>query len=178
MFYVCRWLTHLHIIISDLHQVCYLRYWQREMYAVTWRAVWYESVNLLILHVTNRFSACGWYSLVLASPGDRLRHQLHVTNDCLLLLSLRSLLGGRELWTQKLRPPSAKIPELSTILSSCQLVKLVLWWAQSTTREYIGAEEDFHREIYLVERTSKTEIKPEEQGEKTESGRENFRNET
>ena len=46
--------------------------------------------------------------------------------------------------------------------------------AQSTTRDYIRVEEDFHKEIYTVERTNKTGIRPEEQSEKTESFRENL----
>ena len=51
--------------------------------------------------------------------------------------------------------------------------------AQSTTEDYIRAEGDFHKEIYLciVGRTNKAEIRPEEQGAKAESCRENLRNE-
>ena len=39
------------------------------------------------------------------------------------------------------------------------------------------AEGDFHKETYMVERTSKAEISLEEQGEKTENGQENLWNE-
>ena len=48
---------------------------------------------------------------------------------------------------------------------------------QSTTRDYIRAEGDFHKEIYIVKRTNKTEIRPEVQSEKTERCRENLWNE-
>ena len=37
----------------------------------------------------------------------------------------------------------------------------------------ITAEGDFHKDIYIVDRTNKAEIRPEEQSEKTESCREN-----
>ena len=43
--------------------------------------------------------------------------------------------------------------------------------------DYIRAEGDFHNEIYIVERTNKTEIRPEERSEKMESCRENLWNE-
>ena len=43
--------------------------------------------------------------------------------------------------------------------------------------DYIRAEGDFHKEIYIVERPNKAEIRPEELSEKTESCRENSRNE-
>ena len=36
------------------------------------------------------------------------------------------------------------------------------------------AEEDFHEEMYIVEKTNKAEIKPEEQSKKTESCWENL----
>ena len=49
--------------------------------------------------------------------------------------------------------------------------------AQSTTEDYIRAEGDFHKKRYIVERTNETEIRPEEQNEKTESCRENLGNE-
>ena len=38
--------------------------------------------------------------------------------------------------------------------------------------DYIRAEGHFHEETYTVERTSKAEIRPEEQSEKAESCRE------
>ena len=47
--------------------------------------------------------------------------------------------------------------------------------AQSTTKAYIRAEGDFQKEI--GEKTSKAEIRPEEQSEKAESCRENSWNE-
>ena len=40
--------------------------------------------------------------------------------------------------------------------------------------DYIRAEGDFHKEKYIVERTNKAEIRPEEQSQKTESCRENL----
>ena len=46
--------------------------------------------------------------------------------------------------------------------------------AQSTTKAYIRAQEDFRKKI---ERSNKAEIRPEEQSEEAESCRENFRNE-
>ena len=62
--------------------------------------------------------------------------------------------------------------------------------AQSTTKHYIRAEEDIHKEIYICrsiclptflniyiyihERTSKAEIRPEEQSEKAECCQENL----
>ena len=49
--------------------------------------------------------------------------------------------------------------------------------AQSTTRYYVRAEELFHKEIYIVKKTNKEEIRPEEQSVKTESCRENLWNE-
>ena len=49
--------------------------------------------------------------------------------------------------------------------------------AQSTTQDYTRAEGDFCKDIYIVERTSKAEIRPEEQSEKAESCRENLWNE-
>ena len=39
------------------------------------------------------------------------------------------------------------------------------------------AEGDFHKESYIVERSSKAETRLEEQGEKTENGQENLWNE-
>ena len=50
-------------------------------------------------------------------------------------------------------------------------------YAQSTTKYYIRAEGDFHKEIYIVEMTNEAEIRPEEQSKKAESGRENLWNE-
>ena len=52
-----------------------------------------------------------------------------------------------------------------------------MFTAQSTTRDCIRAEEDFHKEIYTVERNNKTGIRPEEQSEQTESFRENLEGE-
>ena len=49
--------------------------------------------------------------------------------------------------------------------------------AQSTTKDYIRAEGDFHEEIYIAERTNRVEIRLEKQSEKTESCRENLCNE-
>ena len=46
--------------------------------------------------------------------------------------------------------------------------------AQSTTKDYIRAEGDFHEEIYIAERTNRVEIRLEKQSEKTESYRENL----
>ena len=51
-------------------------------------------------------------------------------------------------------------------------------YAQSTTKYYIRAEGDFHKEIYIVERTKKEEMRPEEQSEKAESCLEKLWNET
>ena len=48
--------------------------------------------------------------------------------------------------------------------------------AQSTTKDYIGAEGDFIRR-YIVERTNMAEIRPEEQSEKAESCQESLWNE-
>ena len=53
--------------------------------------------------------------------------------------------------------------------------KLVLY-AQSTTKDYIRAEGNFHEEN-IVERTNKAKIRPEEQSEKVENCREKFSNE-
>ena len=47
--------------------------------------------------------------------------------------------------------------------------------AQSKTRDHIRAEGDFKKRYYTVERTSKIEISPDEQSEK--SCRENLVNE-
>ena len=49
--------------------------------------------------------------------------------------------------------------------------------AQSKTRDHIRAEGDFKKRYYTVERTSKIEISPDEQSEKTGSCRENLVNE-
>ena len=50
--------------------------------------------------------------------------------------------------------------------------------AQSTTKDYIRAGGDFHKEIQnIVERTNKAEIRPEEKSEKAESCQEYIRNE-
>ena len=49
--------------------------------------------------------------------------------------------------------------------------------AQSTTEDYIRAEGDFHEEIHIVQRTNKTDLRPEEQSEEAESCRENLWNE-
>ena len=46
--------------------------------------------------------------------------------------------------------------------------------AQSTTRDYVRAEGDFRKEIHIVERTNKAELRSEEQNEKAESCRENL----
>ena len=35
--------------------------------------------------------------------------------------------------------------------------------AQSTTKDYIRAEGDFHEEIIIVERTNEADVRPEEQ---------------
>ena len=43
--------------------------------------------------------------------------------------------------------------------------------------DYIRAGGDFQKEIYTVERTNKTGIRPEEQNEQTESFRENLEGE-
>ena len=43
--------------------------------------------------------------------------------------------------------------------------------------DYIRAEGDFHKEKYIVERTNKAAMKPEEQSEKAESCHENLWNE-
>ena len=48
-------------------------------------------------------------------------------------------------------------------------------YAQSTTKDYVRAEVDFHKEI--VDRTNKVDIRPEEQSEKVEICRDNLRNE-
>ena len=47
----------------------------------------------------------------------------------------------------------------------------------STIKGYIRAEGDFIKK-YTVERTNKAEIKPNEQSEEAETGRENLWNET
>ena len=47
---------------------------------------------------------------------------------------------------------------------------------QSTTKDYVRTEGDFHKR-YIVERTNEAEIRPEERSEKTESRRENLLNE-
>ena len=47
-------------------------------------------------------------------------------------------------------------------------------YAQTTTNDYIRAEGDFNKEIYIVERTNKAQIRPEERSEKAESCRENL----
>ena len=39
---------------------------------------------------------------------------------------------------------------------------------------YIRAEGDFHKKRYVVERSNKEEIRPEEQSEKAESFRESY----
>ena len=57
-----------------------------------------------------------------------------------------------------------------------QFNALVLY-ALSTTWNYIRAEGDFHGQIYIVERTSEAQIRPEEQNEKAESCREYLWNE-
>ena len=50
--------------------------------------------------------------------------------------------------------------------------------AQSTTKDYIRAGGDFHKEIQnIVERTNKAEIRPEEKSEKAESCQEYICNE-
>ena len=49
--------------------------------------------------------------------------------------------------------------------------------AQSATEVYIRAEGDFHKGIYIVERTNKAESRPEEPSEETYSYRENLWNE-
>ena len=49
------------------------------------------------------------------------------------------------------------------------LVTQLVLSAQSTTKDSIRAEGDFHKDIYIVERTNKAGIRPEEQSEKTES---------
>ena len=53
----------------------------------------------------------------------------------------------------------------------------MLFLAQSTTRDYIRVEGDFYTEMYIVERTNKADIRPEEESEKAESCRENLWNE-
>ena len=52
-----------------------------------------------------------------------------------------------------------------------------MFLARPTTGDYIRVEGDFRKEIYIVERTNKAEIRPEERSEKTESCRENLWNE-
>ena len=54
-----------------------------------------------------------------------------------------------------------------------------MFGAQPTSRDYIRAEGDFQKEIYIVERTIKAEIRPEEESEKKkkESCQENLWNE-
>ena len=47
-------------------------------------------------------------------------------------------------------------------------------YAQTTTNDYFRAEGDFNKEIYIVERTNKAQIRPEERSEKVESCRENL----
>ena len=42
--------------------------------------------------------------------------------------------------------------------------------------DYIRGKGDFHKEIYIVERTNKAEIRPEDKSEKTESHQENLWN--
>ena len=54
---------------------------------------------------------------------------------------------------------------------------MVVLKAHSTTKDYIRAEEDFHKEKYIVKRTIKAEIRPEEPKEKAESCWENSWNE-
>ena len=49
--------------------------------------------------------------------------------------------------------------------------------AQSTKKNSIKAEGDFHKERYIAERTNKAEIRPEVQSEKAEGCRENLWNE-
>ena len=49
--------------------------------------------------------------------------------------------------------------------------------SQSTTKDYIRSEGDFHKEIYIIERTNEAEIKLEEQSKKTESCQANLWNE-
>ena len=48
---------------------------------------------------------------------------------------------------------------------------------QSTTKDYIGADRDFHKRRYIVESTNEAKIRLKEQSDKTESCRENLRNE-
>ena len=49
--------------------------------------------------------------------------------------------------------------------------------AEPPTKDHIRAEGDFHkRDIYIVERANKAEIRPEEQSEKAESCRKNLCN--
>ena len=43
----------------------------------------------------------------------------------------------------------------------CWLVSCLVFWTQSTTRDYIRTDKDFHKEI-KVEMTSKAEIRPED----------------
>ena len=62
------------------------------------------------------------------------------------------------------------------MLSRYKLVSWSVLQAQSTTRDYIRADGDFHKEIN-VERTNTVGIRPEEQSEKAKSCRENLRNE-
>ena len=52
-----------------------------------------------------------------------------------------------------------------------------MFQAQSTTKDYIRAEGDFHKYIYIAESTNRAELRPEEQSEKEESFRENLWNE-
>ena len=47
----------------------------------------------------------------------------------------------------------------------------------ATTKDYIKAKRDFHKEIYTVERTNKAGVRTEEQNEKAESCWENLWNE-
>ena len=48
--------------------------------------------------------------------------------------------------------------------------------AQSPSKNYIRAEGDFQKEIYVAERTKKADIRLEEQSEKVKSCWENLRN--
>ena len=68
-----------------------------------------------------------------------------------------------------------RVSQLVSQLGS-QLVSQLIRYAQSTTKDYIRVEGDFHKEI--VERTNKAEIRPEVQSEEAKSCWENLWNET
>ena len=61
-------------------------------------------------------------------------------------------------------------------LTLCERI-VRIFSARSTTKDFIRAEGDFHKKKrYIVERTNKAEIRPEEQSAKVESCPENLWN--